>query len=169
MLPYEVRRVQIIVNCFAPYGEGFVMLQKPRRGWWVLPGGKVDCDETWPEAAKREMLEEAGLTVDGLSLRGVYLLHIESSEAGDEPTRRLLAQFSAKRAHGTLLTESKEGIISVMTAEQLQGLPMDEGDRKMVQTTLNSVFADDSTVYFGKFHYDAEHQLLDWNIELQVP
>ncbi len=157
--------MQIIVNCFTPYGDGFVMLQKPRRGWWVLPGGKVDADETWPMAAKREMFEEVGLVVDNLKLRGVHLLHIAPAEPDGLPTRRLIAQFSAECVGGQLLKESKEGKVDVVTADQLLDLPMDEGDRKMVSTTLDSVLRDDSLVYFGQFRYDADQRLLDWSIE----
>jgi 8-oxo-dGTP diphosphatase len=157
--------VQIIVNCLTPYGDGFVMLQKPRRGWWVLPGGKVDPDETWPMAAKREMFEEVGLVVDNLRLRGIHLIHIAPAEPDGMPTRRLIAQFSAQHVGGQLLPESREGKVDVITPEQLLQLPMDEGDRQMVSCTLDSVRRDDPIVYFGLFHYDADQRLLDWSIE----
>ncbi len=154
--------MQIIVNCFTPYRGGFVMLQKPRRGWWVLPGGKVNPDEIWPAAAKREMLEEAGLLVDNIVLRGVHLLYMD--EQGT-PAERLIAQFSATCVGGELLMECKEGKLDVVTADKLVDLPMDEGDRIMVTRTLQSIEASESRVYFGSFRYGANHQLLDWSLE----
>lgn len=161
--------MQIIVNCFTTYHDGIVMLKKPRRGWWVLPGGKVDVAETWLEAAKREMLEESGLNVSGLCLRGIHLLSIASHEAGAEPTCRLIAQFSAESNSGDLLEECKEGQLGLVTPEELLTLPMDEGDRQMVRRTLESVLTDDHTVYFGKFIYTAEHQLLHWSLDAAAP
>lgn len=41
-------------------------------GQWILPGGFVDLYEPVPSAARREVLEELGVTVELVDLIGVY-------------------------------------------------------------------------------------------------
>lgn len=43
--------------------------QPPRVGFWTLPGGFMECDETLEEAAARETLEETGIVLDLADLR----------------------------------------------------------------------------------------------------
>jgi 8-oxo-dGTP diphosphatase len=154
--------VQMIVNCFTLYNGGIAMLRKPRRGWWVLPGGKVEADELWPEAAKREMYEEAGLIVTDVQLRGIYWLFIEGSDHA--VTRRMIAQFSAKHAEGALLEQCKEGQLGVIPHEHVETLSMDPGDKLMLEQTWNSVMRQDSAIAYGKFKYRSDLTLSDWSI-----
>ncbi len=52
--------------------EGQVLLVRranpPRRGQWSLPGGAQEIGETVFEAARREVLEETGITIEVLGL-----------------------------------------------------------------------------------------------------
>ena len=49
----------------------------PYGGWWALPGGHMEMDETVEQAAHRELEEETGLRTDRLQLIGIF----------DEPNR----------------------------------------------------------------------------------
>lgn len=51
----------------------------PYQGRLALPGGFVDAGETVEDACRRELKEETGLTVQDLSLLGVY------SDPGRDP------------------------------------------------------------------------------------
>jgi 8-oxo-dGTP diphosphatase len=44
----------------------------PYAGCWALPGGHVDVNEETLDAARRELTEETGVSVDMLELVGVY-------------------------------------------------------------------------------------------------
>jgi 8-oxo-dGTP diphosphatase len=56
--------------------EGKILLvqrgQPPFEGWWALPAGYIEADESVEEAAVRECKEETGLDVELLELFGVY-------------------------------------------------------------------------------------------------
>lgn len=73
-----------------PYPTVDVVLYHPERGvvlveranpphGWALPGGFVDYGESVETAARREVLEETGIEVQGLVLLGVY------SDPGRDP------------------------------------------------------------------------------------
>ena len=60
----------------SPTGGGGIVLvrrgQPPFVGWWALPSGYIEADESVEQAAVRECKEETGLDVELLELFGVY-------------------------------------------------------------------------------------------------
>lgn len=51
-----------------PVAEGLVVIRRniePRKGTITLPGGYIDCGETWQKAARRELFEETGIDANG--------------------------------------------------------------------------------------------------------
>lgn len=55
------------------YKDSQVLLQQRKdNGCWGYPGGRIEMGEIVEEAAKRETLEETGLTVHSLELFGVF-------------------------------------------------------------------------------------------------
>lgn len=63
----------ILVFCWL--GDGIVWVEHASRGWEV-PGGKVEPGESPEEAARREVWEEAGITVQALTWIGEYGLSV---------------------------------------------------------------------------------------------
>lgn len=68
---------RVVAGCLPEY-EGQVLLCKraiePRAGFWTLPAGFMELDETSLEAAIRETLEEANARVEVLDLYAVFNL-----------------------------------------------------------------------------------------------
>lgn len=68
---------KVVAGCIPEY-EGKVLLCKraiePRSGYWTLPAGYMELEETSLEAAVRETLEEANARVKVLDLYAVFNL-----------------------------------------------------------------------------------------------
>lgn len=64
-----------VVSILLYEGEKILMLQRanePLKGYWCLPGGYINYDETPEEAIKRELKEEVGTDILIEDLIGVY-------------------------------------------------------------------------------------------------
>ena len=49
-----------------------LMMKRSDSNMWGVPGGAMELGETTEETARRELLEETGLTADGLTLFDVF-------------------------------------------------------------------------------------------------
>lgn len=55
----------IIVSCLAYHEQKLVWVKRaeqPQRGFWVIPAGFLECDESLEQGAMRELYEETSLT-----------------------------------------------------------------------------------------------------------
>jgi ADP-ribose pyrophosphatase YjhB (NUDIX family) len=55
-----------------PVADGVVVIRRniePQKGTLTLPGGYIDCGETWQEAASRELFEETGIRIAAGEMR----------------------------------------------------------------------------------------------------
>lgn len=61
-----------VVVALVPISGGLVVVRRniePQKGTLTLPGGYVDCNETWQEGAVRELREETGIVIGAEELR----------------------------------------------------------------------------------------------------
>lgn len=79
MYSYKYPRPALTADCivFARKELDFRVLlvqraNEPYKGKWAFPGGFMNMDETTEEAARRELKEETGLIVDGISQIGTF-------------------------------------------------------------------------------------------------
>ena len=104
--------------------HGEVLLVKrrfdPYAGYWTLPGGFVEEDETVEEAAVREVLEETGLEVELNSLIGVF------SDPGRDPRGRVISvAFSAVPVGGELRESEESSEVGWFPISRLPRLAFD--------------------------------------------
>lgn len=93
---------------------------------WVLPGGEVDGAESFQEAARRELAEEAGVraTYDGLAIAG----RVEIRAAGYD-TWGVLPVFAARAETDDPEVNDPDDEISRAAWFPVQDLPEDTRDR----------------------------------------
>ncbi len=63
------------VICVSKYKGKYVFCYNKKRNGWEIPGGHIEKNETWQEAAKREMYEETGATKIKLTPVSVYKIN----------------------------------------------------------------------------------------------
>lgn len=150
--------MQRIANLLAIKDGEVLLLQKPRRGWYVAPGGKMESGESIYESAIREFYEETNVTPKDVHLKGIYTMVIkDNDEVVDE---WMLFTFVAHEVEGTPLKETREGTLNWHPIERLHDLPMAEGDRS------NLLFAAlNEGIQYGTFVYTKEFELLDERLQ----
>lgn len=152
--------MQKIANLLVIKDGNVLLLKKPRRGWYVAPGGKVDPGESIYNAAIREFQEETGATPVDPHLKGVFSMMIMDDAGKQLLNEWMLFTFVAKDYQGTPAETTIEGELEWHPIESLHTLPMAEGDRK------NLLFAaENQGMQYGTFYYTEQFQLL--KVELQ--
>ena len=147
--------MQRITNCilFDRENNRVLLLKKPRRGWWVAPGGKMEVGETVAQAVIREYKEETGITVLEPKLRGVFTILVE--ENGKVIDEWMMFTFLAEEYTGTLFEESPEGELHWISPEQIPTLPKAKGDQLYFDHILKN-----EELLIMKFRYTPEYELI---------
>ncbi|MBU9714231.1 NUDIX hydrolase [Evansella tamaricis] len=103
-----VGAVTILVDEF---GRLLIQERNYPKGKWGLPGGLMELGETTEEAARRELFEETGLTVNELSLINVYSgeENFVVAENGDEFYVVVIAYF-ADSFSGEMVVDLSESV-----------------------------------------------------------
>ncbi|MDV2886224.1 MULTISPECIES: NUDIX hydrolase [Alkalihalophilus] len=150
--------MQRVTNCVLVNGDQALLLQKPRRGWWVAPGGKMESGESIKEAVTREFREETGFLVKDAKLRAVFsMVIIEDDKIQSE---WMMFTFQATQYEGEQLEESPEGSLKWQPLDQITSLPMAEGDKQLFRHVLEH----DGLMY-GTFHYTPDFKLLSYRLD----
>jgi len=85
-------------------GDSILLVERakePLKGYWSLPGGAVEVGEKLEDAIRREILEETGLEVVGLSVFELFE-RIMRDEGGRPEYHYVLIDYVCRVAGGTL-------------------------------------------------------------------
>jgi ADP-ribose pyrophosphatase YjhB (NUDIX family) len=89
----------------------------PGKGRWAFPAGFVDAGEDPKEAARREILEEAGLEIEI-----VRLLDVFARNTDDGGTADIIIAYLARITGGTLQADDDAEAVAWFAAEELPEL-----------------------------------------------
>ncbi|QKS72252.1 8-oxo-dGTP diphosphatase [Paenalkalicoccus suaedae] len=147
-----------VTNCVITHDGHVLLLQKPSRGWWSAPGGKMEQAESVIESVRREIYEETGIRIDEPELCGVFTFVIYK----DETIVKEWTMFTFRTASfsGDMVEHSPEGVLSWIKEEDLRDIPMAPGDYPIIDHALHG-----EGVMYGTFTYDTDRTLLDLKLE----
>ncbi|REJ10137.1 8-oxo-dGTP diphosphatase [Halobacillus trueperi] len=154
--------MQRVANCILRVDDSILMLKKPRRGWYVAPGGKMEAGENIKDSVVREFKEETGLSIENPELRGSFTFVMREEEKTAQEW--MMFTFYSTSYSGDLLDESEEGELEWVPVKEVLQKPMAEGDRRIFKHILSS----EEQVY-GTFVYTTDFRLIDQDLDPSRP
>ncbi|MFD1739386.1 NUDIX domain-containing protein [Bacillus salitolerans] len=150
--------MQRVTNCVLLKDDKVLLLQKPRRNWWVAPGGKMELGESIKDTVIREYREETGIFLKNPLVKGVFTIMIQ--EEGQIVSEWMMFTFVATEYDGENVDQSEEGKIEWHPLENVQALPMAPGDYHIIDYMIKGK----GTIY-GIFTYTPEYELLSYRLD----
>ncbi|RBW71205.1 8-oxo-dGTP diphosphatase [Bacillus taeanensis] len=150
--------MQRVTNCILKKGNQVLLLQKPRRGWWVAPGGKMEPGESVKDSVTREFREETGIYLKNPTLKGIFTFIIKENEK--VVSEWMMFTFYADEFDGDALDESEEGKVAWQPTNAIGELPMAPGDHHILDYVLKG-----TGIIFGTFTYTPDFQLLAYRLD----
>lgn len=150
--------MQRVTNCVLVRDDKILLLQKPSRGWWVAPGGKMEPGESVKDSCIREFREETGIYLKNPQLKGVFTMIIKESE--QVISEWMMFTFLATDSDGTRFDESDEGKLEWQFVDQLKSLPMAAGDHHIIDYMIHG-----KGMIYGTFTYTKDFQLISYRLD----
>ena len=150
--------MQRVTNCLLVKDNKVLLLQKPRRGWWVAPGGKMEPGESAKESCIREFREETGIYLLNPKIKGIFTFVIKE---GDQVVSEwMMFTFNATEATGVHLERSEEGELAWHPIEEIKNLPMAAGDYHILDYMVHG-----QGIIYGTFTYSPDFELIHYRLD----
>lgn len=146
--------MQRVTNCILIENQKALLLKKPRRGWYAIPGGKMEQGETLKDSVIREYREETDLHLLTPSLIGAFTFNIFAEETCIQEW--MMFTFICNDYKGILASYCREGELEWIPLERIPSLPMAEGDHSIFDHIQQS---DD--ILYASFSYTNDYELID--------
>ncbi|WP_044892985.1 NUDIX hydrolase [Bacillus alveayuensis] len=150
--------MQRVTNCVLVKDGKVLLLQKPRRGWWVAPGGKMEQGESIRESCIREYREETGIYLKNPELKGIFTILIKKDE--QIISEWMMFTFFADQFAGENVEASEEGRLEWHPIEGISQLPMAPGDYHILDYVIKG-----SGIIYGTFTYTEDFELLSYRLD----
>lgn len=152
--------MRLTTLCYIEKEGSYLMMHRIKKqqdenaGKWIGIGGHMKEDETPEECVRREILEETGLTVDNLKLRGILTFILPAW--GNELTFLYTASTKEEVSKGC-----SEGVLKWIPIDEIMDLPLWEGDRVFLP-----LLREEKDCFYMKLIYDKEDNLENYLIEV---
>ncbi|MCL6570254.1 MAG: 8-oxo-dGTP diphosphatase [Bacillus sp. (in: Bacteria)] len=150
--------MQRVTNCVLIRDGKILLLQKPSRGWWVAPGGKMEPGESVRDSCIREFREETGIYLKSPQLKGVFTMIMKESD--QLLSEWMMFTFIASDSDGINRSESEEGKLEWHLVDQVNSLPMAAGDYHILD-----YMAHGKGIIYGTFTYTKDFQLISYRLD----
>ena len=124
-----------VVHSLLVQDDQILLLFKPSRQKWFLPGGKAEFGENIIQTGLREFYEETGLQLKHAKLGAITTVVVEEEL---EKKEWMLYTVKATDSTGELIEENREGSLAWHSLIEVDELPMFEGDRFIIKKLLES-------------------------------
>ena len=120
--------MKLTTLCYVEYNGCYLMMHRVKKqldeneNKWIGIGGHLEENESPDECVRREALEETGLVLKDLKLRGILTFILP--KWGNELTFLYTASADSPR-----FEESNEGVLQWVPIDQIQDLNLWPGDR----------------------------------------
>lgn len=150
--------MQRVTNCVFLKDDKVLLLKKPRRNWWVAPGGKMEQGESVKDACVREYREETGIYLHDPVIKGIFTFIMKD---GDQIISEwMMFTFFATEGDGIHRKVTEEGTLSWQPVKDIQTLPMAEGDYHILDYMIYG-----KGILYGTFTYTPEFELLSYRLD----
>ncbi|WP_270180060.1 8-oxo-dGTP diphosphatase [Alkalihalobacillus sp. CinArs1] len=152
--------VQRVTNCilFDEPNNRVLLLQKPRRGWWVAPGGKMESEESIRDSVIREFREETGVYLKDPKLKGIFTFIIKENDV--IKSEWMMFTFLSTKYDGEPVEQSEEGKVAWVDADEVSELPMAPGDYHILDYMMKG-----HGIIYGTFTYTPDFKLLSYRLD----